>query len=653
LLVSRQTTSRDERGGAAIFMALSLTMILVAAAMVLDFGLIRLDRQSNKSVSDSAVMAGLRAADDDTSDIYTLRGVCGALSFLRANKPELAGLPDSMCAGSWQTSDRVCDQANPNASTSLTDYVGTVTANSTTYNVEIKAPYQLSDGNWPEESLSTLASDPSLMNGCDQLAVMITESRRPGLGGLVANRVSTRTRTVGRIHVGAGMRPPALLLLERTKCSVLVVGSNGSPSSIKVNATMGVPGTIHADSNATGSDCGSGSNQQLFQGHQTNAIEAGAGSATAPGVITSRATYLKRANNIVWDDVLNVHGLTSAGGIVAPTGQNLVTRRPIDDRYATGVRSSLAGAATFWTMNPTNALPQGWQKAGCNPSASDLSFTGSLYIDCPQQNGITLGSGSSPITINASTVFFNGWLKGGGLHMPNATRVYVNNTDSSGNLIKPDAIAMTGGDALCVQATACDSANLVNGECPTTPGSGNAKFFVRRGGLAENGGLLRLCHTTVYLMGGQTDGCVPATNGAAPTTTPCLGQSDTLGNGQLKITGGSQDWSAPNAYAGLIPPADQVTAWTGAEDLALWSESGSTTSTKFTMNGGGSMRIVGIYMTPNALPFQLTGGAAQSLVNAQFIASSFSLGGNSNLTMTVDPNNAVTIPQLDRWTLVR
>jgi Flp pilus assembly protein TadG len=652
MLVSGQT-SRDERGAVAIIMALSLTLILVAAALVLDFGLIRLDRQTNKSVSDDAVLAGLRAADDGTSDVYTLRGVCSALSFLRANKSEFAGLPDSVCAGSWQTSDKVCDQANPNAATSLTDYVATVTANSVTYNVEIKAPYQLSDGNWPEESLSTLSSDPSQMNGCDQLAVMITESRKPGLGSLVTDNISTRTRTVGRIHVGAGMRPPALLLLERTHCSVLVVGSNGSPSSIKVNPTMGVPGTIHADSNATGSDCGSGSNQQLFQGHQANGIEAGAGGVTAPGVITSRATYLKRASNIVWDDVLNVHGLTSTLGIVAPTGQNLVTRRPVDDRYAAGVRTSLSGAASMWTMNPTNALPQGWQKTNCNPSAADLAFTGSLYIDCTQQNGITLGNGSSPVTINASTVFFNGWLKGGGVNMPNATRVYLNNTDNSNNPIKPDAIALTGGDALCVQATACDSGNLANGQCPTTAGSGNAKFFVRRGGLAENGGLLRLCHTTVYLLGGQTDGCVPAANGAAPMTAPCTGQTDTLGNGQLKITGGSQDWSAPNAYAGLILPADQVPAWTGGEDLALWAESSSTTSTKFTMNGGGSMRIVGVYMTPNAIPFQLTGGAAQALVNAQFIACSFTLGGNSNLTMTVDPNNAVTIPQLDRWTLVR
>jgi hypothetical protein len=121
----------------------------------------------------------------------------------------------------------------------------------------------------------------------------------------------------------------------------------------------------------------------------------------------------------------------------------------------------------------------------------------------------------------------------------------------------------------------------------------------------------------------------------------------------LKITGGSQDWSAPNVWSGLIPAASQVSAWTAGEDLALWAESASNTSTKFTMNGGGSMRIVGVYMTPNAIPFQLTGGAAQTLVNAQFIASTFALGGNSNLSMTVDPNNAVTIPQLDRFTLVR
>ena len=63
-----------------------MIFLLIGTAMVLDFGLVRLDRQENKSAADTAVMAGLRFADGGDTDVYTERAVCGALSFLKANQ---------------------------------------------------------------------------------------------------------------------------------------------------------------------------------------------------------------------------------------------------------------------------------------------------------------------------------------------------------------------------------------------------------------------------------------------------------------------------------------------------------------------------------------------------------------------------------------
>ena len=67
-------TASDERGAVAIVVALSMVMLLVTAAMVLDFGVVRVDRQRAKSTADSAVMAGMRAADGKTGDVYSFPG---------------------------------------------------------------------------------------------------------------------------------------------------------------------------------------------------------------------------------------------------------------------------------------------------------------------------------------------------------------------------------------------------------------------------------------------------------------------------------------------------------------------------------------------------------------------------------------------------
>jgi hypothetical protein len=58
-------------------------------------------------------------------------------------------------------------------------------------------------------------------------------------------------------------------------------------------------------------------------------------------------------------------------------------------------------------------------------------------------------------------------------------------------------------------------------------------------------------------------------------------------------------------------------------------------------------------MAPNATPFSVGGGGVQDLTDAQYVADSFSLGGNATLTMRVDANNAVPIPAVSNFQLVR
>ena len=71
------------------------------------------------------------------------------------------------------------------------------------------------------------------------------------------------------------------------------------------------------------------------------------------------------------------------------------------------------------------------------------------------------------------------------------------------------------------------------------------------------------------------------------------------------------------------------------------------------MNGGGIFNVRGVFMVPNADPFRISGGAGMNLTNAQYIVTSIELNGGTQITMKVDPNSAVTLPDLDLVGLIR
>ncbi len=662
----RRSRRGDEHGAVAIAVALSLTSLLVVTAMVLDFGLARLDRQQARLAADSAVMSGLQAADGGSDAVFTFQGVCAARAFLQANLSELSGLPTGICASPSTTA--TCNPANPNDPATKAVYQGTTSSGGITSTVIIKSPYLETDGNFPEESYASVAPDSSLENGCDQIGVIITQSRRPAFGSLATSGDLTFTiRSVGRVKSGAGDTAPALLLLERTGCTVLTVGSAGSPSRIKVYGSGPTAGTIHADSNATGAGCGSNPNQQVLQGKQADGIVAyGSPSPTgAAGIISSVAAANGVSAAIVSDSPANVYGTTATSELsVGPrypvVGRRLVTRRPVDERYLGGVRAASQAAYSEWGKNP--AAPAGYsQRFGCPTPANMATMAAmtaaqSVYIDCPGSSGITLDG-----SIGAGKIYFHGFIKGGNLSMPNATEVYIDDEAPSGS-----AISLGNNNGFCIRSSQC--ASFAVGTCASTPTGGlsQARLVVRRGTLNSTAGLLRMCNTRVILQGGHegngTAGnpgaCLPSSDGTAPTATPCPGAGPAAkGTGQLDLSGAT-DWTAPNRYGDMtaagLTPAQQQAAWDNGEDLALWAESmGTTSNPTFKMAGNGSLHVNGVFMTPNALPFTISGGVAQDLTNAQFIARGFAVDGGATLTMRVDPNNAVTLPQLGPFLLVR
>ncbi len=686
--------ARDERGAVAIVMSLVLTLLLVITAMVLDFGLVRIDRQIDRSAADQATLAGLHGLNTGDGVPHPYAGVCTAMRYLKVNSPRFSSLTENV---GWRdglgntTASGCSDAALRNLACKPTDrstwakWTWSGTSRGVTLNVTIESGYDLAPSSWSEDSLPATSGDNggSTYQGCDNLAVTIAQSRESGLGSLATSSdLETAIRSVGRVKAVPGESAPAMLLLKRTGCPVLKTGASGGGSFIRVLGAMSSDGktqagTIHSDSDGVG--CNGGNNSWVYGGLSASGIVAYAAPQASnplaadpakPGSITSVAVLNGLSGSIVRDSLDYAYGTSALSGTAGTktevTGRGLTTRRLVDERYfgsaatSTGVKGAMSLANGVFTAGATSAPPGYTTLVAsdvCKPTQSEINAMGMtaatrLYIPCVSNAGFS-GDGST-LTIPAGTIYFRGVVSPGSLlKMPAAHHVYVGNHFTTP---KPDAIDVSNGRSFEMNTAGnVDAA----GNCSSGQNSSKAVLFVRSGTFKHNG-LLRMCRTTAMLMGGQSTGCVPTLTGTAPTTTPCGGG---LGSGQFTQNGGTVDWTAPDTLDATTDPATgdptatAVSAWTdpnGLEDLALWSESASNSSTSFSMGGSGSLSVRGVFMVPNADPFIIGGGGSQNLTNAQYVASSIALNGNTtNITMSVDPNAAITLPDQGLVGLVR
>ena len=594
---------RDERGAVTVMVAMSMVAVLVATAMVLDFGIARLDRQQNKSVADSAVTAGMRGLDMGDARKHSFSGVCQALDFLKANKPALSSLSWAPCADPLKIAT-ICQWDDPRTHAS---YVGS--ANGIT--VEISSPYNLSTSGWPEEQLATLSSDQlTAEESCDHLSVVVRQTRQPGLGSLATDSdMTTSVRSVGRVTEGVlDEQPVALLLLERTGCSAVEV--NGTNSFVRVLATGAVAGLIHSDS--TGEGCSG--NARILWGDHANGIIARAGTG-GPGLIRVRAMGTTAAVH-AYDSATNV---VAEGGAVGPGP--LVSRSPVDARYLSAARGAISD---YETQAATRGV--GWNKLPCNTPRSTLEAElGKLWVDCGTKTFDTAG-----LTLKATDIFFDAKsVSASNLAMPNATRVYVagdSAPNGAGISVNGSGFSMGSGSS--------------NAGCPntvTTPSLTRARLVIGAGSLFSNpSSTVKLCSTTVVMRGGVTGGCLPSVHGTAPSDTVTC-------NGRLTMAGAT-DWTAPNRIAGQATPAD----WGDFEDMAVWTEANGTHD----MGGGAFMRLSGVFFLPNG-DFKVHGGASQDVRNSQYIARRFRAEGGSVLELQPNPYDVIGVPALVGFTLVR
>lgn len=630
---------RSEDGAVAIVVAMFVSVLLVAAAFVLDFGVLRMDRVQNKSATDAATAAGLRALEGADGAAKPWPAVCEALGYLQVNGvggelDDLTGVKQTG-AGGTVVGDP-CSTGHPLQNASCTPsapatwawYHGT--ASSGRISVDIKSGYLLTDGGFPEEAYVASDSGAANQGGCDHLAVIITETRSPGLGSLVTSSdLVSRIRSVGRAVIQD--QPPvvvALLLLEQHDCLVLhIEGTSGAKVVVKGNGDR--PGVIHADSLGDGLGCSAADkviNQNGTVASSTIVSEK-AVTGTAPGIIGVVALNGGPgavAGNASDASPIPVKAEGQPGD--APTGRSEVTRAPVDERYLAHVKAVRDDATSFFS----GTAPAGWTVLGCadvNGTNNDLN----VYVDCP--GGITYNK-SFTFTRPGATVVYNGPVTIEGqagtalLAFTEPRKVYVKGSGTDGMIVKAKLRINTGASTNCTQRFATDRskrARLVVGDGPLT---------------ASGHGDVIMCQTAVVMTDNAGGACpMPAdASGIDPYDNACAGNVAFTGNGVL-------DWTAPNA----VSAAPTVSDHAELEDLALWTESGPQSD----VAGNGGLHLAGVFFLPNAKPFRVAGNGLQDTREAQFIARKLTVAGGGTFAMQPDPADVIGIPYFGEFMMVR
>ncbi len=659
MLTRLRARNRDERGATIILFSLLLVSLLGMSGLVLDVALVRYDRQRNKSVADSAVAAGMRALEVPGTGIPApFRGACAALDFVRANHPDLGAV-----TGTWTFANNASvgvDPCHPTNTASIAlrrraclpsfvpGYENTwAVFDGNPVNgvdVEIHSGYDVNDtsgGGYGDEAYHS-DDGAADQGGCDNLAVIIRETERAGLGRVVhGGDLTSRVRSVGRARFGVRSdHIIALLLLERRDCASLDVNGN-SGAFVEVLAEGSRQGIVHSDS-AGLNNCSSDNNVLNVNpaGPPARIIARQTASGT-PGTVSVYAlsglpgTHPENASD-PWPGSVYAEGQPGSppGG---PTAGEQLGRGSVDRRYLEQMRllRQDAAARTAWTPP---ALAPGFVDVGC-PNNGDIPHR-YVFVNCTSASGfspngvVRFTAADSEIVVNNKITITGGASR---LVIRDPRKVFVLGNGGTGVSVGSDnGFSVNAG--LRPDGTEYPTCDARYAAGQTTK---KVEFVIMNGTLSASGnGGVRMCQTMLYLAGGTG---LPDGIGDAP--------SNNSSNGTLSITGGGGvDWTAPNQ----LPNTPTITELNDPayrfEDLALWTEASDGSS----IGGTGNITMHGVFFLPNADAFNIGGNGNQEIgENAQFIVRKLRVSGNSYLRMKPNANDAIPYPFFEGSTLVR
>jgi hypothetical protein len=255
---------------------------------------------------------------------------------------------------------------------------------------------------------------------------------------------------------------------------------------------------------------------------------------------------------------------------------------PIDVTSGPYIDQLVAGVGT--SGQPVSTSFARWSATkNCNVPTGTIVVPGNSWVDC---STLSIGAGTDLVFNGSST-----------LSIGAGTDLVFN-----GNVVFDGTVKMTGGSLSFNTGnagtfpSACQAAVTIS--CLGSSSSNVAFAYFRSGDLNMTGGALDLHRTFMYQKGGS----IKDTGGVAPTWNP----------------------PAEGPFAGL----------------SLWSEAHSD----YTISGGGGLDLTGVFFTPEADPFKITGGGGVNQQHAQFISYHLDISGSGELKLAPDKSRPLVIP---------
>jgi hypothetical protein len=640
----------QERGAILVVTALFVVAVFIFTSLVLDLGQLRVDRRTNKGVTDVAARAGVGRLQ-----FGPWSGVCKARDFLLGNAGEFSAFDtgtetwsDAASPAAFRATDPCpatltgpdpvpCAPNQPSTWARLQ-----ATAGGGRFTVEIQSGYVLPDARF-EEDLERAGDDGDPVQGaCDNIAVILTERRTPFFASLVGvDEQVVRVRSVGRLNSIETLDfVAALQLLERNACNVLQTG--GSNTRVIAQPDGDQPGTIQIDSAADSGSCPqpilnaqatSGGPSVVACSVQSTLVDCTPGTGTRKSRIGIYALNFNRPPGYVTTAYPSTYGDTPA--IATPrTGRKFADRRyrqnvaDLDAQAKAVLAGTLPPGCTSVALNLCDGTEGTWVVIS-DCSSTNLALMAVLLETAPRvwfNCDLTV---SAPLVLAGlgAYVVINGALTvSSTFTIADARTVFIEGR-ATGNRVGVDV--GSGGTFTVNAATGIDCAlraGLTTISNKLVLGNGTLKV--------GSGGFLRMCQTFAYLASGFDK--VPAADGTLPCSTPCGTYTGTLDVG----SGARTDWSAPNAVTDRLPSAEELATTNRFEDLALWTEAGGNTNG---ISGGSELRLTGVFFLPNADRFSLAGGGSLPIeLAAQFISRTLQVTGGA--TVNLVPSREDSIP---------
>ena len=608
----RPSWGADDAGAIALMFAILLTCMCIVVGIVVDIGMLRVDRRIDRSASDMGAVSG--AASLNTLDPNSPGNACRtAFDYVKANLPDTSGMSVVLpgCV-SLNGSCVVGSSPAKTATGTIGPYTVAITYPVPDANPAMTQPDVLPAGTPPQTTVT--ATDGT---SCQRLAVQVTRKRGFGFAVVVGLKGSSTTvHSVARSEIaGFGNVLAPLVALDPTSCNDIVASGQGGITVLanQDDPANTYPGAIAADSDAMGgsspNDCTVGNSYVYFAG----------GSGNSPnGYIHALATSDGKAAAMYSYAMIGPgYGLAYQPGATAgcsPTATSMaasidlcpqpqalsqrITRNPWDQRYNCKTSNGCSGKPPYIDNLVASlggaAVPAGFVSYP-KPTSSNKFCGGGNQPDFTPDPGDTLiyiNCASWKITANYAfpagvTIVTKGEIQ------INGSGCLVIGTTAAGPLCSSPPTA-TGSS---VNATA-DSTVFIRGKGDLTRDSG-ASFYAFR--------------TFVYQTGTA---------------------ADTSGRLNVKASGsGNLYWTAPTG----------AVSWGDFSALAYWSETGANDNSPMFIGGQAGLYLAGIMFMPNA-KFEFHGDGGEAQIRAQFVANRLLSSGQGNLDLTPDKTRMLPVP---------